>query len=247
MIFNQENVTIYNADCMDILPSIPDGSIDMVFCDLPYQITACSWDILIPMDILWEHYCRVIKPTGIVVLTASQPFTSLLVASNLRMFRYEWIWEKSQGTNPLNAKYMPLKKHESVLVFYKKRGTYNPQMTEGIPYSGFNSNTKKIGEVYGNVSSVHNENTGTRYPTTIQHFKHDKKKIHPTQKPLKLVEYFILTYTNKNDIVLDNCLGSGTTALACINTGRKCIGIEKDPEYYNKSVNRVVNNTNDFF
>ena len=247
MIFERKDVTIYNADCLDILPTIPENSIDMVFCDLPYAITACKWDILIPMDVLWGHYKRIVKPEGVVVLTAAQPFTSLLVVSNPEMFRYEWIWEKSQGTNPLNAKYMPMKKHESILIFYDKRGAYNPQMTEGAPYSGFSSDTKKIGEVYGDVNSVHNENRGTRYPTTIQHFKHDKGKIHPTQKPLKLVEYFILTYSNKGDIVLDNCLGSGTTVLASINTGRRCIGIEKDQEYYNKSVNRVIENTNDFF
>lgn len=245
--WKSDDILLYNDDCLNIFPLIDDRSIDMIFCDLPYSITACKWDIPIPLDILWGHYERVIKDDGVIVLTASQPFTSVLVSSNLKLFRYEWIWEKSQGTNPLNAKYMPLKKHESILIFYKKRGVYNPQMTIGKPYSGFSSNTKNIGEVYGDNKSIHKENKGTRYPTTIQHFKHDTKKIHPTQKPVKLVEYFILTYSNEDDIVLDNCSGSGTTAIACINTKRKCIAIEKEVKYFNKSVERISNNINEFF
>ena len=181
---------------------------------------------------------------------ASQPFTSLLISSNIAGFKYEWIWEKSQGTNPLNAKYMPLKKHENVLVFYNKRGVYNPQMTKGAPYKGFSSNTENIGEVYGNTKSIHKENKGVRYPTSIQHFKHDNSKLHPTQKPLKLVEYFILTYSNKDCIVLDNCMGSGTTGEACLNTGRKFIGIEMDTEdtkYFEVAKNRLLSNVNNFF
>jgi len=241
------NITLYYKDCLEVFPHISDNSIDMIFCDLPYSITACKWDIPIPIEPLWGHYKRIIKPQGVIVLTASQPFTSLLVMSNLSMFRYEWIWEKSQGTNPLNAKYMPLKKHESILVFYKKRGVYNPQMTKGDPYNGFESKVKNIGEVYGDVKSVHKKNDGTRYPTTIQHFKHDKTKLHPTQKPLLLVEYFVKTYSNEGDVVLDNAFGSGTTAIACINLNRQFIGMENDIEYFSKSVKRIEDSISPFF
>ena len=241
--FNSKDVILYNRDCLDVMPFIKDKSIDLIFCDLPYGTTACKWDAIIPFEPLWKEYKRIIKDTGIIVLTASQPFTSLLIASNIDMFRCEWIWEKSQGTNPLNAKYIPLKKHENILVFYKERGTYNPIMTEGTPYKGFKSNISNIGEVYGNVSSVHNENNGIRYPTTIQHFKHDKGKLHPTQKPVKLVEYFLLTYSNEGSIVLDNCMGSGTTGVSCRNTNRKFIGIEKDEKYFNVAKERIMDYT----
>lgn len=240
--FEHEDVVIFRADCLDILPHIKDKSVNLILCDLPYGTTACKWDVIIPLDELWKEYKRIIKDDGIIVLTSAQPFTSLLISSNIDMFRYEWIWEKSQGTNPLNAKYMPLKKHENILVFYKKRGTYNPIMTKGDPYAGFSSSTKKIGEVYGDVKSVHKKNNGTRYPTTIQFFKHDKGRLHPTQKPLLLIEYFVRTYSNEGDIILDNCMGSGTTAIACLNNNRKFIGIEKELKYYEVARDRIIEN-----
>jgi site-specific DNA-methyltransferase (adenine-specific) len=216
----------------------------MVLCDLPYGTTAASWDSIIPIDSLWDQYNRVCKKNAAMVFTASQPFTTLLISSNLKNFRYEWIWEKPQGTNPLNSKIMPLKSHESIVVFYRKLPTYNPQMWKSTPYSGFTSKTKKIGEIYGNVNSVHRDNPeGLRYPKTVLRFSQDKG-LHPTQKPLELMRYMIRTYTNENDIVLDNCMGSGTTGLACAMENRKFIGIENNEKYFQIAKNRIDSYTN---
>jgi len=232
------------GDCLELLSSIDDNSIDMVLCDLPYGTTAASWDSIIPIDSLWDQYNRVCKKNAAMVFTASQPFTTLLISSNLKNFRYEWIWEKPQGTNPLNSKIMPLKSHESIVVFYRKLPTYNPQMWKSTPYSGFTSKTKKIGEIYGNVNSVHRDNPeGLRYPKTVLRFSQDKG-LHPTQKPLELMRYMIRTYTNENDIVLDNCMGSGTTGLACAMENRKFIGIENNEKYFQIAKNRIDSYTN---
>ena len=227
------------GNCLEIMKEIPDNSIDMILCDLPYGTTACKWDIIIPFEDLWNQYNRIAKENAAIVLTAAQPFTSLLVASNINMFRYEWIWEKPQGTNPLNAKVMPLKSHENVLVFSKKRPKYFPQMEEGKPYSGFVSKDgATIGEVYANQKSMHKENHGTRYPKTIRRFKQEKG-LHPTQKPVDLFEYMIRTYTQEGDLVLDNCIGSGTTAIAAIKSKRDYIGVEKEDKYYRICVDRI--------
>ena len=227
------------GDCLELLPTIPDGSVDMVLCDLPYGTTACAWDSVIPMNKLWEQYNRICKPNAALVFTAVQPFTTVLAASNLENFRYEWIWEKPQGTNPMNSQVMPLKAHENILVFYNRKPTYNPQMWYSTPYSGFSSNTKKIGEVYGEATSKHRDNPdGSRYPKTILKFKQEKG-FHPTQKPVDLMRYLIRTYTNEGDVVLDNTMGSGSTCVAAALERRHYIGIESDKGYYDIAVRRV--------
>lgn len=234
-------VNLHLGDCLDILPTLEDNSVDMVLVDLPYGTTACKWDSIIPLDKLWEQYNRICKDDGAMVFTAAQPFTTILAASNLDNFRYEWIWEKPQGTNPMNAKVMPLKSHENILVFYRKKPVYNPQMWYSTPYGGFSSEESKIGEVYGSAKSKHRDNPeGSRYPKTVLKFK-QQKGFHPTQKPVDLMEYLIKTYTNEGQTVLDNTMGSGTTGVACMNTGRNFIGIEMDEKYFKISENRINN------
>ena len=229
------------GDCLDILPTLADNSVDMILVDLPYGTTACKWDSVISLDKLWKQYNRICKENGAMVFTAAQPFTTILASSNLENFRYEWIWEKPQGTNPMNAKVMPLKSHENILVFYRKKPVYNPQMWYSTPYSGFSSNTSQIGEVYGNAQSKHRDNPdGSRYPKTILKFKQEKG-LHPTQKPVALMEYLIRTYSNEGETILDNTMGSGTTGVACMNTNRNFIGIEMDENYYKIAEERIKN------
>ena len=226
---------IYNEDCLEGMKRIPDKSVDMILCDLPYGTTACKWDTIIPLEPLWEQYERVIKDNGAIALTASQPFTSVLVSSNYKKFRYEWIWEKNQGVNFLLAKKQPLKVHENILIFYKKMPIYNPQMEIGNPYISGKGNS---GEVTNKVKKIQTKNKGTRYPKTVQKIKREFG-LHPTQKPVALFEYLIKTYTNEGETVLDNCMGSGTTAIACIKTNRNFIGLEMDEGYYNIANNRI--------
>ena len=242
---------IYNEDCLEGMKRIPDGSVDMILCDLPYGTTACKWDTIIPFEPLWEQYERVIKDNGAIVLTASQPFTSTLIMSNINWFKYELIWDKNYGGAPGTAKYRPMPSHESMLVFGKGRLTYNPQMREGKPYvdkrafkptekQNHNGNEHKFG-LKQNVGAV---NTGTRYPlSVIQVQRYNVKGQHPTQKPVTLFEYLIKTYTNEGETVLDNCIGSGTTAIACMNTNRNYIGFELDETYHAKSLERINNHT----
>ena len=232
-------VELYHGDCLTILPTLSDNSVDMLLVDLPYGTTACKWDSIIPLDKLWEQYNRICKENAAMVFTAAQPFTTVLASSNLDNFKYEWIWEKPQGTNPMNAKIMPLKSHENILVFCRKKPTYNPQMWYSTPYTGFVSDSAKIGEVYGKQQSKHRDNPeGSRYPKTVLRHKQEKG-LHPTQKPVGLMEYLIKTYTNDGDTVLDNTMGSGTTGVACNNTNRTFIGIERDREYYNIALDRL--------
>ncbi|MDN6423930.1 MAG: site-specific DNA-methyltransferase, partial [Tetragenococcus koreensis] len=226
---------IYNEDCLEGMKRIPDKSVDMILCDLPYGTTACKWDSIIPFEPLWEQYKRVIKDNGAIVLTASQPFTSVLVNSNLKDFRYEWIWEKNQGVNFLLAKKQPLKVHENILVFYKKQPNYNPQIEKGKPYV---SGRGDSGEVTNKIKKIQIKNKGTRYPKTVQKIKREFG-LHPTQKPVALFEYLIKTYTNESETVIDNCMGSGTTAIACINTNRNYIGFELDKDYYDIAIERI--------
>ena len=232
-------VNLRLGDCLDILPTLSDNSVDMVMVDLPYGTTACKWDSIISLDFLWEHYNRICKDDAAMVFTAAQPFTTTLASSNIDNFRYEWIWEKPQGTNPMNAKVMPLKSHENILVFYRNKPTYNPQMWYSTPYSSFSSDTSKIGEVYGNQQSKHRDNPeGSRYPKTILKYKQEKG-LHPTQKPVGLMVYLIKTYTNEGDTVLDNTMGSGTTGVACMNCNRNFIGIESDKKYFDIAKERI--------
>jgi site-specific DNA-methyltransferase (adenine-specific) len=232
-------IELYQGDCLEIMKTIPDDSVDMILADLPYEITAAKFDILIPFEPLWEQYNRIAKEDAAMVFTASQPFTTSLISSNLKNFRYEWIWEKPQGTNAMVAKIQPLKAHENIVVFYRKRPKYNPQMTISTPYGGFKSKQKKLGEVYGDLDSKHRDNPeGTRYPKTVFRFKQEKG-LHPTQKPVPLMEYLIKTYTNENDVVLDNCFGSGTTGVAAKKNGRGFIGIELDEEYFKLGSERI--------
>lgn len=233
---------IHQGDCLELMNGIPDKSIDMVLCDLPYEITRAKWDIAISLDKLWKQYNRIIKDNGVIVLTNSEPFGSHLRISNLDMYRYDLIWDKTRGTDPMNAKHRPMRSHECISIFYKKKGVYNPQMVP-LDKPDVRKNNKTT------TSSLWNDNGGIttskvyteRYPLSIVSFpnSNQKEKVHPTQKPLALFEWLIKTYTNEGDLVLDNCIGSGTTAVACVNTNRNYIGIELDEEYYNIAKNRI--------
>jgi site-specific DNA-methyltransferase (adenine-specific) len=212
---------IHHIDLLTLCACLPDDSIDMILCDLPYGTTACSWDVVIPFEPMWAGFKRVIKKRGAIVLTASQPFTTLLISSNLKMFRYEWIWERSHGSGYLNANKMPMKAHENILVFYDGSGTYNPQKTNGKAYSA----TRGAAGGYVHDKSVAGwvtVNEGNRFPRSVQKFN-SVSGLHQTQKPVALFEYLIRTYTQRGEIVLDPCVGSGTTAVAAKSTGRRFI------------------------
>ncbi len=237
---------LFQGDCLDIMPLIPDNSIDMVLCDLPYGTTACKWDSIIDLDMLWEQYKRIIKDNGAIVLTASQPFTTKLISSNYEMFKHEWIWEKNRGSNFASLKYQPMKEHESVIVFSKKTPLYKPIMQErkggGLARTkyGYSRTENSESEVmnFTPKHAKHNGNNELRYPSSIQKFICEVGS-HPTQKPLELMKYLINTYTNENDMVLDNTMGSGTTCLAAKELNRSFIGIEKEVKYYDLAVGRV--------
>ena len=230
------------GDCLELMKDIPNGSIDMILCDLPYGTTACKWDTIIPFEPLWEQYKRIIKDNGAIVLTASQPFTSALVMSNIKDFRYEIIWEKGKATGHTLAKKRQLKAHENICIFYKKQPNYNPQMTIGRPFKGRNNIKvyKKPSEEWNIKQGSRADNNGTRYPRSVIKISNvNKKNQHPTQKPVALFEYLIKTYTNEGDLVLDNCAGSGTTAIACLNMNRQFIVMEKEQKYYDIILKRV--------
>ena len=227
---------IYNMDCIEGMKLIPDKSVDMILCDLPYGITQNKWDSVIPLDELWRAYRRIIKDNGAIVLTAAQPFTSKLVMSQIELFKYTWVWNKSQVTGFLNANKQPLRQHEDICIFYQKQCTYNPNMTKGKPQlkstGGKSSNYGKY-DYKPHLSDVY-------YPTTILDIPQLRVKGgHPTQKPVSLFEYLIKTYTNEGETVLDNCMGSGTTAVACINTNRNYIGFELSEEYCKIAEERI--------
>ena len=230
-------VDLRQGDCLEVMTDIPDESIDMILCDLPYGTTRNKWDSIIPLDKLWNEYERIIKDNGAIVLFSQMPFTAELTHSNLKLFKYEWIWEKDNGTGFLNAKKMPLKIHENILVFYKKLPTYNPQMRTG--FKPYKCKQGRHSTNYGLYEQGHiTESNGERYPIDIIEFKKDSG-LHPTQKPVALLEYLIKTYTNEGDVVLDNCMGSGSTGVACLNTNRSFIGIEKDENYFNIAKERI--------
>jgi len=246
-----DNYKLYNGDCLDIMSKqISDESVDMVFCDLPYGTTRNSWDSVIPLDLLWEQYNRIVKPNGAIVLTAANPFDKYLALSNIKDFRYDWIWHKNKATGHLNAKKVPLKAHEYVLIFYRKFPTYNPQFTYGHkpmnavkPKSNIPKPEKERN--YGHVGSTDGNPGGStrRYPRTVIDIpvenNDNKEKFHPTQKPVKLSDYFIKTYSKEGDVVLDNCMGSGSTGVSCVNLNRKFIGIELNKNYYKLAKSRI--------
>ncbi len=234
--------SVNSGNCLDLMNDIDDKSIDMILCDLPYGTTACKWDTVIPFEPLWAQYRRVCKPNAAIVLTAQAPFDKALGASNLPMLRYEWIWEKEAGTGFLNAKLAPLKSHENVLVFYTKPPTYNPQMTVGKAYAGKFSRKNLGSDNYGDAPEIEPvaRTYEGRYPKTVLKFPRDRNKIHPTQKPVALFEYLIKTYTNEGELVLDNCAGSGTTAIACLKTNRNYILIEQETKYCDIANKRIA-------
>jgi len=237
--------TLFLADCFDVFPLIVDKSVDAIIADLPYGTTQCKWDSVLDLNKLWVQYKRVIKDNGVIVLTSTQPFTSILIGSNLNDFKYEWIWQKSHATGHLNSKKQPMRQHENICVFYKKQCTYNPQM---IKKSYLDKRTKsgqiENVDVYNSFTKVDRQIDVTDgYPKTVQYFatpfKGGEGGKHPTQKPIALMEYLIKTYTNENEIVLDNTMGSGTTGVACLKTNRQFIGIEKEKQYYDVAVRRL--------
>ena len=241
-----EKNKVYLGDCLELMKDIEDKSIDLILCDLPYGTTKCAWDTIIPFEPLWEQYRRIIKDNGAIVLTASQPFTSALVMSNVKMFKYSWVWEKTMASNFALAKKQPFKKHEDICVFYQKQPTYNPQMEQGKPYVDKREAGARNASVGTDDTVKRNQitNTGTRYPSSVQKLSNGNNgNVHPTQKPVALFEYLIKTYTNEGDVVLDNCAGSGTTAIACLNTNRNYILMEKEQKYYDIINDRIKRHT----
>ena len=233
-------IKLYQGDCIEIMNNIPDKSIDMILCDLPYGTTSNQWDEIIPFDKLWNQYKRIIKDDGAIVLFSQMPFTAKLAMSNIEWFKYEWIWQKEAPTGHLNAKKMPLKLHENILVFYKNLPTYNPQMKYGkekyVSITRASQSSSNYRQFTRDVISTSN---GERYPKDIIKCKRDSNKLHPTQKPVPLLKYLIKTYTNTNDTVLDNCMGSGSTGVACKQLDRNFIGIELEKKYYEIAKERI--------
>jgi len=226
------------GDCLEKMAQIPDGSVDMVLADPPYGTTQCKWDSVIPFEPMWGQLKRVTKKNGAIVMTASQPFTSALVMSNPKMFKYCWVWDKGQGTGHLNAKKQPLKNCEDIVVFYESQCAYNPQMRIGFkPYACKQGKTKS--QNYGKQTGAYTVSNGERYPLHRIEFIRDKSKIHPTQKPVALMDYLIKTYTNEGETILDFTMGSGTTGVACKNLNRDFIGIELDPDYFEIAKQRI--------
>ena len=222
------------------MKNLQDSCVDMVFCDLPYGTTQNKWDSIIPLQELWQQYNRIVKENGAVVLTASQPFTSKLIVSNIDNFKFEWIWKKTLGSGQLNIKKQPLKVHESVLVFYRKPPVYNEIKTKGEPYVMNRKASEFDDNSYGKQKDIVKNNDGFRHAKSIIEISNPRVKGgHPTQKPVALCEYFIKTYSNPGDLILDNCMGSGTTGIACINTGRRFVGMETEQKYYEMATNNI--------
>lgn len=235
-------INLMLGDCSARMKEIPNGSVDMVLADPPYGTTACKWDSIIPLEPMWEQLKRVIKPNGAIVLFGCEPFSSVLVNSNLPLFRYDWVWEKTMATGALNANKMPLRAHERLLVFYKKLPTYNPQKRIGKPYKK-DMTPEMVGQCYGKtgLKPILQNNEGTRMPRSVFRISNpNHRSLHPTQKPVALMEYMIKTYTQEGETVLDFAAGSMSTAIACINTNRKGIMIEKDEYYFKVGSDRVA-------
>ena len=251
---NIGNCQLMFGNCLERMKEIPDKSINMILCDLPYGTSACKWDSVIPFDLLWNEYKRLIRQDGAIVLFGAEPFSSLLRTSNLKMYKYDWKWVKDNAANFLNKKFQPGKISEDIMIFgnmatsYSKKGNmaYNPQITIGTPYRHkTNVHIKTNAVIRSKINNVITENNGTRLPNNILYFNRDKIKKHQTQKPVALLEYLIKTYTNEGEMVLDNTMGSGSTGVACVNTKRKFIGIELDEKYYDISCKRITDAINE--
>lgn len=250
-----KDIELWHGDCLELMKNIEDKSIDLILCDLPYGTTACKWDVVIPFDKLWEQYNRIIKEDGVIVLFGIQPFTTMLISSNVKLFRYSWIWVKDSPTGFLNCNYRPLQSTEDIVVFSngkvgslsKKPIRYYPQGLSVINKEKTNRGNSTWREKHGYLSRNNKLNSNevyiqkyTGYPDNLLSFSREKNAIHPTQKPVALLEYLIKTYTNENDLVLDNTMGSGSTGVACVNTNRRFIGIEKDEKFFEIAKDRIL-------
>jgi site-specific DNA-methyltransferase (adenine-specific) len=233
-------IDLRQGDCLELMKDIPDKSIDMILCDLPYGTTRCKWDVVIPFDRLWGQYERIVKNNGAIVLFAKQPFAAELVHSNLGLFKYSLVWKKDNHDNPLMAKKRFLNITEDLLVFYKKQCVYNPQGVVACHKITRQGRGESLSQRNARAESY--AQTCTNYPRNILEFKRDLPNVHPTQKPVALLEYLVKTYTNEGDLVLDNCMGSGSTGVACVNTNRSFIGIELDDNYFNIAKSRIFEN-----
>ena len=237
------NIWLMKGDCLERMKEVESGSVDLILTDPPYNTTSCSWDLQIPFEAMWLELKRIIKPKGAIVLFGSQPFTSTLILSNIKMFKYELIWDKNKGTQPQLANIQPMKSHENICVFGEGRILYNPQKMKGTPYERDNKQKHKDHSLSKGLKPIKQKNDGFRFPKTIQMFPRDysaQSRLHPTQKPVALMEYLIKTYTNENETVLDFTFGSGTTGVACMNTNRKFIGIEMDDHYFDIGSKRIL-------
>jgi DNA modification methylase len=235
-------IQLIKGECLEAMKQIPTGSVDAIITDPPYGTTRCKWDSVIDFELMWEQLNRIIKPNGAIVLFGSEPFSSALRMSNIKNYKYDWVWEKSKATNFLNAKKQPLRAKESILVFYKKQPTYNPQMTKGKSYNKGIRKKQTKDDVYGSFNQTEVKSEGNRYPRDVLYFKTaetEGETFHKTQKPVKLMEYLIKTYTNENEIVLDFTMGSGTTGVAAKNLNRSFIGIELDDKYFEIAQERI--------
>lgn len=241
MLKLNNDIDIFNGDCLELMKQIPDKSVDAVICDPPYETTACEWDHILPADRMWEQYERIVKPKGNVILFGAGLFAYKLALSNEKKFRYELIWKKSKCGSPLTAKYMPLKKHENILVFGDSGSYYEPQMEAGTPYHRNWTPNKHNNLKYG-INGTEHYNEGTRHPSTVLDFPQKWRRqdqVHPTQKPVELMKWLVKSYCPEGGVVLDNCMGSGTTGMACVGTGRKFIGIEVEEQYFNIAKDRI--------
>ena len=241
-----DNYQLYNGDCLEVMDYLIEQgvNVDCILTDPPYGTTQCKWDSIIPFDEMWERLNKLIKPNGAIVLFGSEPFSSNLRLSNLKDYKYDWVWEKPQGVNPLLAKKQPLNNIEYIHIFYKKQSIYNPQFEDGTPYKITRDKNKRLCEINNHIfKETTTINEGKRYPKRILKFKRETG-MHPTQKPVALLEYLIKTYTNENEIVLDFTMGSGSTGVACMNLNRKFIGIELEERYFDIAINRIFENYN---
>lgn len=237
--------SLFFGDCLERMKEIPDGSVDLVLTDPPYQATKCSWDSVIPFEPMWNELKRIVKPNGAIVLFGAEPFSSLLRCSNIKDFKYDWVWEKSKATGFLNSKRQPLRAHEIISVFYSKPPTYTPQMTEGVAYNKGVRKEQTQNDVYGSFDQVEVKSDGLRFPRSVQYFKtaESEGSFHKTQKPVALLEYLINTYSNEGEVVLDFTAGSFSTGVASLNTNRKFLGIEMNEGYFDIGVKRMREST----